>query len=81
MLVFTIKNIDFFYISHLNYGNDTVLKNHYFFIQYVHTIRQLLEQNNLLAKPLKLKIKEVSVLILSYLTSIISDLDNLETNS
>lgn len=49
-----------FNISNLNSRNDTAIKNHYFFIQYAHTIRQLLEQGNLLTKSLKLKIKEVS---------------------
>ena len=50
-----------FNMSHLSSRNDTAMKNHYFFIQFAHIIRQLLEQgNNLLATALKLKIKEVS---------------------
>lgn len=69
-----------FNISHLNSKNDTAMKNHYFFIQFAHTIRQLLEQGNLLTKSLKLKIKEVSHLLLNTLTSTSSDLNNLETN-
>ena len=69
-----------FNISHLNSRNDTAMKNHYFFIQFAHTIRQLLEQGNLLTKSLKLKIKEVSHLLLDTLTSKNSDLNNLETN-
>ena len=69
-----------FNISHLNSRNDTAMKNHYFFIQFAHTIRQLLEQGNLLTKSLKLKIKEVSRLLLNTLTSTTSDLNNLETN-
>ena len=56
------------------------MKNHYFFIQFAHTIRQLLEHGNLLTKSLKLKIKEVSYLLLNTLTSTSSDLNNLETN-
>ena len=68
-----------FNISHLNSRNDTAMKNHYFFIQFAHTIRQLLEQGNLLTKSLKLKIKEVSKLILKALTSNTSDLNNLKT--
>lgn len=68
-----------FNISHLNSRNDTAMKNHYFFIQFAHTIRQLLEQGNLLTKSLKLKIKEVSKLLLKALTSNTSDLNNLET--
>lgn len=31
-----------FNISHLNSRNDTAMKNHYFFVQFAHTIRQLL---------------------------------------
>lgn len=69
-----------FNISHLNSRNDTAMKNHYFFIQFAHIIRQLLEQGNLLTKSLKLKIKEVSHLLLDTLTSKTSDLNNLETN-
>ena len=68
-----------FNITHLNSRNDTAMKNHYFFIQFAHTIRQLLEQGNLLTKSLKLKIKEVSRFLLDTLTSTISDLNNLET--
>ena len=67
-----------FNISHLNSRNDTAMKNHYFFIQFAHTIRQLLEQGNLLTKSLKLKIKEVSHLLLDTLTSKTSDLNHLE---
>lgn len=68
-----------FNITHLNSRNDTAMKNHYFFIQFAHTLRQLLEQGNLLTKSLKLKIKEVSRYLLISLTSTISDLNNLET--
>ena len=64
-----------FNISHLNSRNDTAMKNHYFFIQFAHTIRQLLEQGNILVKSLKLKIKEVSTLLLKALTSNTSDLN------
>ena len=69
-----------FNISHLNSRNDVALKNHYLFIQIAHTIRQLLEQGNKQVKLLKLKIKEVSFLLLGNLTSTISDLNHLETN-
>ena len=68
-----------FNISHLNSRNDTAMKNHYFFIQFAHTIRQLLEQGNILTKSLKLKIKEISAFLLKSLTSNTSDLNNLET--
>ena len=69
-----------FNISHLNSRNDNSMKCHYFFIQFAHTIRQLLEQGNILTKSLKLKIKEVSSNLLKTLTSIPSDLNMLETN-
>ena len=69
-----------FNISHLNSRNDNSMKCHYFFIQFAHTIRQLLELGNILTKSLKLKIKEVSSLLLKTLTSITSDLNHLEKN-
>lgn len=82
-----IENVGFynqkhriFDITHLNSRNDTALKNHYFFIQIAHTIRQLLEHGNILTKSLNLKIKEVSANLLKTLTSTTSDLNNLETN-
>lgn len=63
-----------FNITHLNSRNDTALKNHYFFIQIAHVIRQLLEQSNHLTKSLNLKIKEVSDYLLKTLTSTTSNL-------
>ena len=56
------------------------MKNHYFFIQFAHTIRQLLEQGNILTKSLKLKIKEVSAYLLKALTSTTTDLNKIETS-
>ena len=67
-------------LLHLNSRNDNSMKCHYYFIQFAHTIRQLLEQGNLLTKSLNLKIKEVSAQLLNALTSSISDLNNLQTN-
>lgn len=69
-----------FDICHLNSRNDTAMKNHYFFIQFAHTIRKLLEQGNILTKSLKLKIKEVSAYLLKSLTSTNTDLNNIEIN-
>ena len=66
-----------FNITHLNSRNDIAMKNHYFFIQFAHVIRQLLEQGNILTKSLNLKIKEVSYFLLHTLTSKTSNLDNL----
>ena len=59
---------------------NCIIKNHYFLLQFAHTIRQLLDLGNILVKSLNLKIKEVSALILKSLTSTISDLNNLKTN-
>ena len=69
-----------FNICHMNSRNDNAMKCHYFFIQFAHTIRQLLEKGSIPTKLLNLKIKEVSATLLSNLTSNISDLNNLETN-
>lgn len=69
-----------FNITHMCSKNDNALKCHYFFIQFAHTIRQLLEQGNLLTKSLNLKIKEVSDFVLNSLTSIPSYLNHLEIN-
>ena len=83
-----IENVGFynqkhrvFNITHLNSRNDNAMKCHYFFIQIAHTIRHLLEQGNILSKSLKLKIKEVTAFLLKTLTSTISDLNNLKTNT
>lgn len=67
-----------FNISHMCSRNDNSMKCHYFFIQFAHTIRQLLEQGNLITKSLNLKLKEVSDFILDSLTSITSDLSHLK---
>lgn len=69
-----------FNICHMNNRNDNAMKCHYFFIQFAHTIRQLLEKGSIPTKLLNLKLKEVSTTLLSNLTSNISDLNNLETN-
>jgi len=67
-------------ITHLSSRNDTAMKAHYFFIQFAHTIRQLLEKGRKLIKDLRLKIKEVSALLIKTLTSTTSNLSKLETN-
>lgn len=77
---FHMQKLVTFDITHLNSRNDNTMKCHYFFIQFAHTIKQLLEQGNLLTKSLNLKIKEVSDFILNSLTSMPSDLNYLETN-
>ena len=69
-----------FNICHLNSRNENSMKCHYFFIQFAHTIRQLLEQGNLLTKSLKLKIKEVSTNLFKMLTSKTTDLNEVNKN-
>ncbi|MCI6266974.1 MAG: transposase, partial [Erysipelotrichaceae bacterium] len=66
---FYIQKHRTFNICHLSSRNDNAMKCHYFFIQFAHTIRQLLEKGNSLTKLLKLKIKEVSSFLLNGLTS------------
>ena len=58
-----------FCITHMCSRNDNALKCHYFFIQFAHTFRQLLEKGHSIVKELKLKLKEVSAFILESLTS------------
>ncbi len=42
-----------FNITHLCSINDTALKNHYFFIQFAHTIRQLIRSRKYRCKKIK----------------------------
>jgi len=65
-------------ITHLCSRHDVGLKSHYYLIQISDIIKQLLCHGSKELKGLKLKIKEVSALILETLTHIISDLSNLE---
>lgn len=69
-----------FDISHLNSRNDNSMKCHYFFIQFAHTLRQLLEQGNILTKSLNFKIKEVSSHLFHMLTSKPTDLNEVNKN-
>ncbi len=69
-----------FNITHLNSRNDNAIKCHYLFIQFAHTIRQLLEKGNILIKLLKLKIKEVSSNLFHMLTSKTPNLNEVDKN-
>lgn len=69
-----------FNITRLNSRNDNAMKAHYFFIQFAHTIRQLLEQGDLHTKSLMLKLKEVSAYLVQSLTSPNPNLMNIEIN-
>ena len=70
-----------FCISHLCSRNENALKVHYYFIQFAHIIRQLLEYGSILLRNMKLSTKkEVSTFISLNLTSNSnSDLNILET--
>lgn len=69
-----------FDITHMSSRNDNSMKCHYFFIQFAHTIRQLLERGSPVIKTLKFKLKEVSSHLLTSLTSSNSDLNDLNLN-
>lgn len=72
-----------FRISHLCSRNENAIKIHYYLIQIVHIIRQLLELGSILLRNMKLGTKkEVSDLITKNLTSspITTNLDNIECN-
>ena len=62
------KNI-LFNISHMCSLNYNAMKAHYFFTQFAHTIRQLLDLGSTLVKPFQGKIKEISFAILNELIS------------
>ena len=62
------KNI-LFNISHMCSLNYNAMKVHYFFTQFAHTIRQLLDFGSTLVKAFQGKIKEISFAILNELIS------------
>lgn len=77
---FNVQKNGTFHITHLCSRNENAIKIHYYLIQIAHIIRQLLEFGSILLKEMKIKSKkEVSASILKSLTSITSDLNNLET--
>ena len=63
-----------FDIEHIYSKNYNAMKAHYFFIQFAHTIRQLLEKGLKYIKELKMDKKEVSAAITQTLTHTISNL-------
>ena len=78
---FNIQKNGTFCISHLCSRNENALKVHYYFIQIAHVIRQLLEYGSLLLREMKLTMKkEVSSHLLTMLTSIQLDLNEIEKN-
>ena len=65
-----------FDIEHVYSKNYNAMKAHYFFIQFAHTIRQLLEKGMKYVKELKMSIKEVSAAITQTLTHTIINITN-----
>lgn len=65
---FNMQKNGTFDIEHIYSMNYNGMKAHYFFIQFAHTIRQLLEKGLKYVKELKMSIKEVSAAITQTLT-------------
>ena len=65
---FNMQKNGTFDIEHIYSKNYNAMKVHYFFIQFAHTIRQLLEKGLKYVKELKMSIKEVSATIIQTLT-------------
>ena len=71
---FNMQKNGTFDIEHIYSINYNAMKVHYFFIQFAHTIRQLLEKGLKYVKELKMSIKEVSAAITQTLTQKITNL-------
>ena len=67
---FNLQKNNTFDITHMCSYNYNAMKAHYFFIQFAHTIRQLLELGHIPIQKLKYKIKEISLLLLFELISL-----------
>lgn len=65
---FNMQKNGTFDIEHAYSKNYNAMKAHYFFIQFAHTIRQLLEKGIKYVRELKMSIKEVSATITQTLT-------------
>ena len=71
---FNVQKNGTFDIEHIYSMNYNAMKVHYFFIQFAHTIRQLLEKGLKYILELKMSKKEVSATITQTLTHIITNL-------
>lgn len=71
---FNMQKNGIFDIEYVYSKNYNAMKAHYFFIQFAHTIRQLLEKGIKYIKELKMSIKEVSAEITHTLTHIVTNL-------
>ena len=67
---FNLQKNNTFDITHMCSYNYNAMKVHYFFIQFAHTIRQLLELGHIPIQKLKYKIKEISHLLMFELISL-----------
>ena len=65
---FNMQKNGTFDIEHVYSQNYNAIKAHYLFIQFAHTIRQLLEKGIKYIKELKISKKEVSALLIEALT-------------
>ena len=65
---FNMQKNGTFDIEHIYSKNYNAMKAHYFFVQFAHTIRQLLEKGMQYVRELKMSIKEVSAAITQTLT-------------
>lgn len=71
---FNIQKNGTFNIEHIYSQNYNAIKAHYFFIQFAHTIRQLLEKGIKYISELKMSIKEVSAVLTLALTQLTTNL-------
>ena len=71
---FNMQKNGTFDIEHIYSKNYNAMKAHYFFIQFAHTIRQLLEKGLKYVRELKMSIKEASAMIMTALTQKITNL-------
>lgn len=71
---FNMQKNGTFNIEHIYSMNYNAMKAHYFFIQFAHTIRQLLEKGMKYIIELKISIKEVSAILTQALTQTITNL-------
>ena len=71
---FNIQKNGTFDIEHVYSQNYNAIKAHYFFIQFAHTIRQLLEKGIKYISELKMSIKEVSAVLTLALTQLTTNL-------
>ena len=71
---FNIQKNGTFDIEHVYSQNYNAIKAHYFFVQFAHTIRQLLEKGIKYIVDLKMSIKEVSAVLTLALTQLTTNL-------